>query len=95
LLAASPHVKDHPATYDAPDTLPSAVLVPPALSGPSTTPGAGPPNKTINRTKPPAHAIHTPQQPPPLQPEAIAQAQPRSTPESPAVSDEEKYLAAQ
>ncbi|KAG9097006.1 hypothetical protein FRC06_008105 [Ceratobasidium sp. 370] len=92
LLAASPHVKD-PATHDAPDTLPSGVLAPPALPGPSTTPGAGPPNKTINQTNPPAHAIHTPQQLAQL--EAIAQAQTRSASESTAVSDEEKYLAAQ
>ncbi|KAG8746966.1 hypothetical protein FRC10_002765 [Ceratobasidium sp. 414] len=94
LLAASPHVEDNPLTHDAPETVPSEVLVePPALSGPSTTSGAGPHTETINRTKPPAHAIHTPQQLAQL--EAIAQAQTRGTPESTTISDEEKYLAAQ
>ncbi|KAG8720782.1 hypothetical protein FRC08_018241 [Ceratobasidium sp. 394] len=87
LLAAPPHVKDDPATLDVP--LPSEILGPPALPGPSTIL----PNETVNRTKPPAHAIHTPQQLAQL--EAIAQAQTRGTPESTTVSDEEKYLAAQ
>ncbi|KAG8678195.1 hypothetical protein FRC09_020036, partial [Ceratobasidium sp. 395] len=60
------------------------------LSGPLDT---GSSVKNTAQIRPPAHAIHTPQQLAQL--EAIAQAQTRGTPESTTVSDEEKYLAAQ
>ncbi|KAG9127256.1 hypothetical protein FRC07_015114 [Ceratobasidium sp. 392] len=93
LLAASPHLEDIPVTQDSPAALPTEVLGPPTSFGLSTPPDVRSSAESIARVKPPAHAIHTPQQLAQL--EAIAQAQTRSTPESTTVSDEEKYLAAQ